>query len=617
MIPSVGDRPMVKFLLISAVVALIVSACGTSTPTASPSSAASAAADETPTSEPSVAEGGVKDVPRNRTLVLTPWGDQPAQLANVDNWNPYLPTVANQRNAMQVTTNEALFYTNLNTGELIPWQAESYEYNADFTAATIRLRKGVEWSDGQPFTADDVKFTLEAVRDGAPDLTNSANFKEWIKSVDVTDPETAVINFAKPAPRWVRDNLALGHENHNPILPAHIWKGQDIKTFTNFDLTKGWPIGTGAYKLVSSTAQQEVFDRRDDWWGKKIGFRELPAPERIVLVPVASDEAMGQLQIANSVDGGRQLLIGTFEAARAQNPKLRSWNDSGPNWGAPDGCTYNLLFNNAKAPWDDVNLRYAVNYAIDRAGLSEIGYEGSLPPATFAFSGYMSASYVPGLLQGVLDKYNLDDPSQAKVDQYMAAAGYARGTDGFWAKDGVTLEFKVRVASFIQPIQAPLTQQLKDAGFNAIQAPVDDTWVADTNNGNFDTMVLVHCGSVSEPFETLKDFHSKYATDIGTPLPYIIAGTRYKNPELDKILDRMEAVPGSTDQNSPYMKDAAAALDIVLRDLPEINLPEEFHVVTFNETYWTGWPTAADPYVAPYTPWEAFNLVIHNLKPAQ
>ena len=43
---------------------------------------------------------------------------------------------------------------------------------------------------------------------------------------------------------------------------------------------------------------------------------------------------------------------------------------------------------------------------------------------------------------------------------------------------------------------------------------------------------------------------------------------------------------------------------------------EELHVVTFNDTYWTGWPSAKDPYVAPYTPWEAFNLVIHRLKPS-
>jgi len=561
----------------------------------------------------------IANVPRNETLVITPWGDQPAQLANIDNWNPYLTSITHQRDAMQITVNEELFYTDLNDGKLIPWQAESFDLSADFLTATIHLRKGVEWSDGTPFTAADVKFTLEALRDAPPEINGSADYKESIKSVDAPDPLTAVIHFAKPSPRWVRDHLALGHENHYPILPAHIWKGQDIKTFTNYDLAKGWPVGTGAYKLVSSTESQEVFDRRDDWWGAKTGFMALPAPKRIVLVPVASDDAMGQLQIANQVDGGRQLLVGTFEAAQAQNPKLHSWNPSGPVWGAPDGCDYSLVFNEMRKPWDDVNLHQAVDHALDRAKLSEIGYENSDHPVGFAFSGYMSAAFVPadGPLQAVIKKHDIDHRDQSLVDKYMTAAGYKKGADGFWAKDGKALEFKVRVPGFIQPIQAPLTQQLKDAGFNAIQAPIDDTWLPDVLNGNFDTMVWVHCGSLSEPLETLKDYHSKYARPIGTAIPYAIAASRYMNPDYDKIIDRMSAILAEKDPNSAYMKDAAAALDVALTDLPQIDMLEELHVVTFNDTYWTGWPSAADPYVAPYTCWEAFNLVIHHLKQAQ
>ena len=562
---------------------------------------------------------GVADVPRNETLVLTPWGDQPAQLANVENWNPYVTTITHQRDAMQVTVNEELFYTNLTDGKLIPWQAESFDLSPDFLTATIHLRKGVAWQDGQPFTADDVKFTLESLRDAPPEINGSADYKEYVKSVDAPDPLTAVIHFTKPGPRWVRDHLALGHENHYPILPKHIWEGKDIKGFTNYDLAKGLPMGTGAYKLVSSTTQQEVFDRDDNWWGAKIGFQPLPAPKRIVIVPVASDDAMGQLHIANQVDGGRQLLVGTYEAASAQNPKLHSWNTQGPVWGAPDGCDYSLVFNNLKAPWNDVNLHWAVNRALDRAKLSEIGYEGSDHPVSYAFSGYMAGTYLKpdSPLQAVINKYNVDHQDLAEVATYMQKAGYTKGTDGFWGKDGKPLEFRVRVPQFIQPIQAPLTQQLKEAGFDAIQAPVDDSWLPDITNGNFDTMVFVHCGSLSEPIETLKDYHSKYSRPIGTAVPYAVAGSRYTNPDYDKLVDAMLAVPANPDPTSDYMKNAAAALDIALRDLPQIDMLEELHVVTFNDTYWTGWPTAADPYVAPYTPWEAFNMVIHHLKPAK
>jgi len=153
----------------------------------------------------------------------------------------------------------------------------------------------------------------------------------------------------------------------------------------------------------------------------------------------------------------------------------------------------------------------------------------------------------------VIDKHDIDHPSPDLVSKYMTAAGFKKGGDGFWGKDGKALEFRVRVPAFIQPIQAPLTQQLKDAGFDAIQAPIDDTWLPDIQNGKFDTMVFVHCGSLSEPLETLKDFHSKFARDEGTAIPYVIAAARYKNPDLDKIIDRMEAIPANTDPKSPYM----------------------------------------------------------------
>lgn len=559
----------------------------------------------------------VEDVPRHETLVLTPWGDQPAQFANVENWHPYISSIAHQRDVMQFTVNEMMFYTNLNTGELIPWQAESYEYASDYMSASIQLREGVEWSDGMPFTAEDVKFTLEAIRDAPPESDGAAAYSEWIKDVVVNDPLNVTVNFNKPAPRFIRDYLALGHENHHPILPKHIWEGEDFASFTNYDLEKGWPVGTGPYKLVLSTTQQEIFDRRDDWWGAKIGFEDLPAPKRITLVPVSSDEAMGQLHIANEVDGGRQLLIGTFEAARFQNEALKSWNAEGPNWGAPDGCDYTLVFNMQREPWNDVNLRYAINHAIDRDQLNDIGYEGSQKPVTYAFSGYMAGTWLGegSPLQEVLDKYNLDNPSPELVEEYMAKGGYEKNADGVWAKDGEAITVNVRTPAFIQPILAPLTQQLKNAGFDAQQAPVDDTWLPDIQSGNFDTMVFVHCGSLSEPLETLQHYHSKFSRPEGENVPLVLAASRYENPEYDEIIDRMDAVLADTDPDSAYMKDAVAALDIALRDLPQIDLLEEFHVVTFNNTYWTGWPNAENPYVAPYTPWEAFNLVIHNLEP--
>lgn len=208
---------------------------------------------------------------REETLVVGPWQTYDA-IPNPENFNMYkaIGGVNHQREIGLKGLYEALFISNLNTGEEIPWLAESYKYNADFTEITVKMRAGTEWSDGVPLTAEDVKFTMEMLRDNAPDLDYSSIYAEWLDSVTVPDPLTAIIKLKKSGPRWFNRNLALGHENHQVIMPKHIWEGQDPVTFTNFDLAKGWPVGSGPYKLVESSSRQQIMDRNDDWWGAKV-----------------------------------------------------------------------------------------------------------------------------------------------------------------------------------------------------------------------------------------------------------------------------------------------------------------------------------------------------------
>lgn len=363
-----------------------------------------------------------------------------------------------------------------------------------------------------------------------------------------------------------------------------------------------------------------LFDRRDDWWGAKAGFRPLPAPERIVLVPSISDDAAAQLYIGNRLDSGIALQAGTFSAARARNPKLRSWNAQGPVWGAPDGCGYTFLFNNAKEPWSNRDVRLAINYAINRQEISTIAYENSNYPIVVPFSGYMSSRWLTGSMKEIVDKHNRNNPSRALVDQHMQAAGYQKNGQGIWEKGGQTLRVPVRGSPAFVPLSPVLTAQLKRAGFEAVEQvePSGSTaWQQDLTAGSHDTVYYVHCGSLSEPFDTFKDLHSKFAAPIGEKCPIIQACTRYRNPELDKILDQMEAQPKGQPNNPQYVELAAKALEIYLQDMPEVMLTEELWVITFNEAYWTGWPNAENPYVAPYPPWEAWNLIVHTIKPTQ
>ena len=351
---------------------------------------------------------------------------------------------------------EALHYTNLNAGENIPWLATGYEYNDDFTNVRIDLRKGVEWADGEPLTCRDVKYSLETMQ-----ATEGAFYKgyldQWLESVECVDDFTALVSFKSSNPRFYQ-KLIIGVPNHLPIVPAHIWEGQDAATFKNFDLAQGWPIGTGPYKIVLVTAQQVVYDRRDDWWGAKTGFMELPEPERIIATTASTDEAYAQMYMANRMDYGFAIQMGSFEAAREKNPNLRSWHKEGPAYGAPDGCTYQLVLNNA-TKFADRNVRLALNDAIDRQQLVELGYQNATHPVVAPISSYILGVW-GDIVQPVYDEYQRDIPNPQGVEDDMRQAGWAKNADGFWEKDGQVFEITITTPQWLAPIGPVIAEQI-------------------------------------------------------------------------------------------------------------------------------------------------------------
>nr|CAD6619385.1 ABC transporter substrate-binding protein [Pseudorhizobium flavum] len=557
----------------------------------------------------------VPDVPRNRTLISQGW-DYYNAVPSTENFNPYAGVLLHQRNSLHYTVNEALFYTNHFTNELIPWIGESYSYNDDYTQVTIKLREGVRWSDGEALDAEDVAFTFSMLKAAAPDLLFSSAIDEWVASAEVIDPLTVKVSLTKPGPRWATDFLATGQSTRLVVVPQHIWEGNDPKTFNNFDLANGWPVGTGPFKLVKSDASSLFFDRRDEWWAQDAGLVEaMPKVERVIYVP-ATAEAMPQLYATNQIDIGRNIQSGVFEAIRFQNPNLTAWNNEGPVWGAPNGCVVGIRFNTQRQPFDNVALRQAINAAIDRDQIVNLAYEGSVKKAILPFSSYRGMLDYVDQLEKSLDVGTLDQHDLSKVDQLLQGAGFTKSAGTWVQPDGSPLQIAVQVGQG-DPVGPVLVQQLKSAGFDAIVNVQQVTAQTEAlSTGNFGLSVYPHCGSLYDPWQTLEHFHSKYAAPEGQAATNLRAVTRYGNPDLDALLDKMEASQPSPD-NPEYMELVEQATAIFVRDLPEIPLFEEIQTQPFNTTYWTGYPSFDNPYVAQPLPWEGFALVIHRLQPTQ
>ena len=159
---QVSRRDFLKYtemLGVAALAAPWLAACGApAAPAESGSEAAAPVAAEAPAEGVTVAEG-IKEVARERTFIAVRGGQQ-GKFVEWDQWNPFVP-VANHQFAVGLMYEPLAFYSAFADKEYL-WLAESYEYSDDFKELTIKVRPGITWSDGEPFTADDVTFTLNA-----------------------------------------------------------------------------------------------------------------------------------------------------------------------------------------------------------------------------------------------------------------------------------------------------------------------------------------------------------------------------------------------------------------------------------------------------------------------
>jgi peptide/nickel transport system substrate-binding protein len=609
-------------LALLAVGSLLVTQCGPAATTVAPTQAAAtqplAVATQPPAvaTQPPAAEDYSKAA-RKDTVIFDIDG---GKVADPTLWNPLVPGNRRDHGFHQAMI-EPLFILNYETGKIEPWLGLSMTANDTLDVWTLKLRDGVKWSDGPPFNADDVVFTIQMLLDHAADLPDGAGLQQWVKSVKKVDDLTVQFDLSKPNPRFQLDYFSVRIWGGVNIMPKHIWEGQDPLTFKNYDPAKGWPVFTGPYKLTSVSDTEFTYVRDDNWWGAKAGFQPLPKPKKLVWVWYGPEETRAAAMADNKLDSLMDITYGALQALQARNPNVIAYYDKPPFAWVPDPCSRTFEFNDSQAPWNDKDMRWAVNYAIDRDEIVKVAYEGSTFPSRHFFPAYTPLNRYVDLLKGtgLLEQLSTHDP--AKAQQIIESKGWVKGSSGYYEKDGKQLSLDITTdEAYIekQRIAAVLVEELQAIGINAsTRNEADNTFFQNYPLGKFEArMAWQTCGSVNEPWASMDTFNTKWLMPIGERANF--DAWRWQGPAADeysKIVDQIGSLP----LGDPKIDDLfVQAMKIWYDELPVIPVTQAKKIIPFNNTYWKGWPSAANNYIHPPTWWQGnTEEILLKLEPAQ
>ncbi len=390
----------------------------------------------------------------------------------------------------------------------IPSLATSWEPSKDGLTWTFKLREGVKWHDGQPFSSDDVVYTFnEIVLKKELGANGSSNYTD-VEKVVANGPNEVQFILKKP---WSSLPNYLAY--YAKILPKHIFAGQDPWKLTSFNKEK--PIGTGPFKIVKYSPGQSIeLERNPDYFGGAAKIAK-------VIVHIVPDT---NTQIA-------QLLSGTLNLVDVKDPTLLDRLKQNQNLNitpVTENKYYWISLDQSQERFQDVKVRQALLTAIDREaiikgvlkGYGEVA-TGPIPPLQ---SKYHNAD---------VQKYPYD-PEKAK--ELLKEAGYTPGADGIMQKDGKPLEIDMPTGQF--SILVPATQLVQQY-WQKIGVKVN-LQVMEWNS--FIQQVVVN----RKYDATLNWWAMPTDPDVLTYYHSSTAGTGfnipgYKNPELDKLMEQGRA----------------------------------------------------------------------------
>jgi peptide/nickel transport system substrate-binding protein len=417
--------------------------------------------------------------------------------------------------------------------DYVPEVASKIDRSEDGLTFTFTLRDGVTFHDGRPFTSADAKYTLDTVL--ASTFAKAASFfegvganrKAYVKSVEAPDAHTLVIRLNSPWTGLLANLVAIA------MIPKDSYESQ-----------KTHPLGTGPFKFKSYDQSQQVVDMEayPKYW-------DGPPQIAVLRARVISDSNALQAELQS----GR---VDIAPLPTSLSPDAIKGLSSNPNLNVHqfDGSNLNLLtFNTTEAPLDNVKVRQAIAYAINREsmirdlvlGQGKIAHS-ILPEESWAYTPGQTYHYDPAMAKKLLDEAGFRDPdgdgpqmrfSKPIVFRVSGSSGSARQYSGV-------------IYNYLREVGIPV--QIETSELN--------TLFEFLRRGQFQMTYGQWVGGNQDPIF----YRDLFATsEIPSETRAARNRSRYSNPELDKILD--EAT--NTFDHAKAAPLYARAQEIVSRDV--------------------------------------------------
>ena len=636
-------------------------AAATAAPAAPAAPAAATKAPAAPAAPAPVGKEVAPGVPRNECLILeNPTG----RVVPADDFNRWRPGIQSASTGHQQLALDALWYIDPDAGIDGVWDnalaAEKPIYNKDFTEMTVKLRKGIYWSDGVEFTADDLIYTVDAQKK-TPGMAYTGQFTTYVASIEKPDNYTVVFKLTKPNSRF--HGLFTVRWSACFMMPKHVFEKQsDIVAF-KFNP----PLSLGAYTLkdLDPNGNWYLWQKREDWKRTSVAKFGEPGPKYAMYIAPGPSDKKVIAQTNKDLDVIHDIAPEGMITLAKTNPTSKGWFKSFP-WAHPDPTLPAIMLNHCRSPYDIKEVRWALTLAIDIVRVAMASYRGCatisgihVPP-----TGLYPKYYFDPLEQWLKD-FTIDvggqpykpwdaeapkriadearkalgnlvptDPAEIRksigmgwwkydvkaAEQLLLAKGFKRDDNKMWLKpDGQPWKIPLICEGETRPIMnrgaAMIAECWKEFGIDSFPDVRDSATRATLSSlGDYDAFyswTIETWGGHPDLFFFLESWHSSLWKPCGERA---VARNwfRWKNAELDKIIEGIQVLdfddPKGLELGTQFVK-------LATTEQPTIPVMSYNVFSVCDETYWTGFPDAEHPYTDPVANWGNTKYMFPMIKP--